>query len=50
MHKVMVEINHLISTSTSEGDAIITDIRSTTQTTDGRAAEKISEQLKQHII
>jgi len=29
-----------ISTSTSESDAVITDIRSTTQTADGRAAEK----------
>ena len=29
-----------ISTTTSENDAVITDIRSTTQTTNGRIAEK----------
>ena len=41
-----------ISTSTSEGDAIITDIRSTTQTTDGRAAEKnfIATQTTYYVI
>ena len=32
--------NSFISTTTSESDAIITDIRSTVQTTDGRVAEK----------
>ena len=32
--------NSFISTSTSESDAVITDIRSTVQTTDGRVAEK----------
>ena len=41
-----------ISTSTSESDAVITDIRSTTQTTDGRAAEKnfIATQTTYYVI
>ena len=41
-----------ISTSTSESDAVITDIRSSTQTTDGRAAEKnfIATQTTYHVI
>ena len=41
-----------ISTSTSEGDAIITDIRSSTQTTDGRAASKsfVATQTTYYVI
>ena len=41
-----------ISTSTSESDAIITDIRSSTQTTDGRVAEKnfVATQTTYYVI
>ena len=41
-----------ISTSTSESDAVITDIRSSTQTTDGRAAQKsfIATQTTYYVI
>ena len=41
-----------ISTTSSESDAIITDIRTTTQTTDGRAAEKffLAEQTTYYVI
>ena len=44
--------NSFISTSTSESDAVITDIRSTVQTTDGRVAEKnfVATQTTYYVI
>ena len=41
-----------ISTSTSENDAVITDIRSSTQTTDGRSSSKsfVATQTTYHVI
>ena len=41
-----------ISTSTSENDAVVTDIRSSTQTTDGRSSSKsfVATQTTYHVI